>query len=334
MDRHFVTPSGRSVRVEYDAPRQTPNHDSFTFDLTVSSTATTGPTQVVLDAPPLTSAAYKQITGAPLNDTAVDELVVVAVLQAVDQDPLLVGASGKPFQVTIGPGRIRDLLSLPRLEDREIRRWLARRVYDEYSRADLDVEVSFDSLDRRVMGTTVNDLWRNAQVLGQEGYFQVDRAMGAGNYTLRPTAKLVREVERYGSAREDALSETDYIRALEADLASSPRQEEILVEYRRYVAANTRTEIASVFRAVAPLVEAMLRDVLMAKGCTRALPALGPIISELQTRGIGDTHLYSQLNHVLKFARDLEQHGASLGESVLRVACANAFELVPQIGAL
>lgn len=333
MDRNFVTPSGRSVGIFYESLRPTRGHDSMTLDLHVASTATTGPAQVVIDAPELTAMAYQSAVGASLTPEVLDELVVVSVLQAVDQDPAIVGPSGGPYQVYIHADNVATIANPRRLTDREIRRWLARRVYDEYFRADLDVHVMFDSLDLRITGATAADLWRNAQVLGEEAYFRVDRPVGAP-YSIRPTAKLVRDVEKYGSAREDVVSESDYTQALESHPLVTPYREEILLEYHRYAAATTRAEIASVFRAVAPVIESILRDVLREKGVERDLPTLGPMIGELTNRRIGDSSLYSQLNHVFKFARDLEEHGNSTREPVLRIACANAFELVPQILAL
>lgn len=55
---------------------------------------------------------------------------------------------------------------------------------------------------------------------------------------------------------------------------------------------------------------------------------------DLQSRGVASPALLSQLNHILKFARDLSQHGESLPQAVLRIACENAFELIPQLAAL
>ena len=110
--------------------------------------------------------------------------------------------------------------------------------------------------------------------------------------------------------------------------------EPLLLEYRRYNTAITPGEIISVFRAISPLVENILRDLLHTHGCSRQFPSLGPMISELQQRDLGSVALYSQLNHILKFSRDLAQHGASVSEPVLRIACENAFELVPQLASI
>jgi hypothetical protein len=51
-------------------------------------------------------------------------------------------------------------------------------------------------------------------------------------------------------------------------------------------------------------------------------------------RTSGNIATISQLNHVLKFGRDLTQHGAAMPEPVLRIAAQNLFELAPQLAAL
>ena len=58
------------------------------------------------------------------------------------------------------------------------------------------------------------------------------------------------------------------------------------------------------------------------------------MISALQQHRIGTRGLLAQLNHILKFGRDLAEHGYAMSEPVLRMACENAFELAPQLGAL
>jgi hypothetical protein len=58
------------------------------------------------------------------------------------------------------------------------------------------------------------------------------------------------------------------------------------------------------------------------------------MIGELQAKNVAGIALISQLDHVLKFGRDLAQHGQAMPLAVLRIACENAFELVPQLAAL
>ncbi len=105
-------------------------------------------------------------------------------------------------------------------------------------------------------------------------------------------------------------------------------------KFQRYSTAVTHQELESVFRAVAPLVEAVLKQLLKSKGSKHEHSSLGPAIADLHQRGIGGKPLWSQLNHILKFARDLEGHGASLPDPVLRIACENSFGLIPQLAAL
>jgi len=110
--------------------------------------------------------------------------------------------------------------------------------------------------------------------------------------------------------------------------------ESLVIERSRLVVAQSLPELESVFRATAPTIESIARDLLVAHGSARDLSTLGPIIAEIQSRGLGGVPLLSQLNHVLKFGRDLSEHGHSVPEPVLRIACENAFELAPQLGSL
>jgi hypothetical protein len=49
---------------------------------------------------------------------------------------------------------------------------------------------------------------------------------------------------------------------------------------------------------------------------------------------IRDVERFSQLRYVQKFARDVIGHGEQLPDTVLRIACANAFALLPELAAL
>jgi len=145
---------------------------------------------------------------------------------------------------------------------------------------------------------------------------------------------LVRDVERFGAAHEDATSAVDYAAALSAYPTIASVMPAILAERRRYDVANTETELMSVFRAVPPLVETVVRELLVNLGSKRDHSTLGPMIADLKGRGVGGVGLWSQLEYVLKFGRDLAQHGTALPLAVLRIACENAFELVPQVAVL
>jgi hypothetical protein len=235
--------------------------------------------------------------------------------------------------VEIRPEDAIAALRPPQQPDRQIRRFIARCVHSAYARGTLREDVILDRIDMDLMGASYRDLIRNCQVLEDEGYLVIGSTSSAA-VSVRPTARLVRDVERYGAAREDVVSERDFLGAVSAYGALRDSLETIQLEYRRYSVALSETELQCVFRAIAPVVESVVKDLLRAHGSTANYATLGPAISDLQARGIGGVSLLSQLNHILKFARDQSQHGASLPVPVLRIACENAFELLPQLAAL
>lgn len=333
MDRHFVTPSGSTVHLRTGELRQAENRDAKVIEFEVTSSGVSQRGRVLFDAIPHMSALLKQDHGQSFTPETATRIAPVAILTAVDEDPEMFRSSEQEITFEIGPGNLYSVLRRPRLSDRELRRYIARSLYDGYARSDMDVLIQFDDHDRMLTGSSSRDFLRSSQVLEGEGYLVLHRTMG-DNFQAQPTARLVRDVERYGSARDDAISSEDYVRVIGANPVLVDWREAVLLEYGRYSTAVSQVELESVFRAIAPIVEDVLRQVLRGRGVEKEMPTLGPMIAEMQSRGMGDVHLYSQLNHVLKFARDLEQHGASLPESVLRIAAANAFELLPQIAGL
>lgn len=194
--------------------------------------------------------------------------------------------------------------------------------------------VRFDDMDKLITGNSELDFIRNVQLLEAEGYAIAHLAMGPTLSGVQPTAKLVREVERWGGPKDDVSSSVEYEAQIAAYGVLQPRAESLLTEHARFLAARSPAELESVFRATAPIVEAVARDMLRSHGCNRDLSTLGPIISEIQSRGLGGIALVSQLNHVLKFGRDLAEHGHAVSEPVLRIACENAFDLAPQLASL
>jgi hypothetical protein len=126
----------------------------------------------------------------------------------------------------------------------------------------------------------------------------------------------------------------DLIAALRTYPIAKERLEAITLEYSRFTRATTHEELASVYKAVAPEVEGLARAVLLSAGATGSFGTLGSIIQEFAARGLGGSGLLSQLRHVQKFARDIVEHGETLPDPVLRIACANAFAVLPQLAAL
>ena len=147
-----------------------------------------------------------------------------------------------------------QLLDPPKQSDREIRRFLTRRIYDAFSRSTLTTPCAIRTLDALICGASLDDLLRNAQLLEEEGYLKIE-ATAPDGLAILPRAKLIREVERYGASREDAAEEADILAAIGAYAGIRRHEGAISLEYRRYAAARTAVELESVFRALAPIVE-------------------------------------------------------------------------------
>jgi hypothetical protein len=270
----------------------------------------------------------------PAFDQVKGVLARFAILDGIDADAEILAAPDPVKGITVDTDQLVPLLKRAKLSDRDIRRYVVRRAYDEYSRATLTDPVSFDSGDYTYTGATHQDFLRCAQLLEEEGYLHVKLITPHGALSVLPTAKLVRALERFGAASEDVVSATDYEATLRAYPSIQPCEKALLAERGRYEAASTPAELLSVFRATAPIVESIVRDLLGSHGSKKAYPTLGPMIADLHSRGIAGIGVISQLENVLKFGRDMAQHGESLPMSVLRIVCENAFELVPQLAAL
>ncbi|MHB1069385.1 MAG: hypothetical protein ACYC1W_05960 [Gemmatimonadaceae bacterium] len=236
--------------------------------------------------------------------------------------------------VMLGAEALHDVIQRARASDLELRKYIARRVYDELSRATLYSMVTFDELDYRYTGGGNRDFIRSAQVLESEGYLAIKAVEDSRGPTVVGTGKLIREVERFGAARQDMVSEEEFATSVSAWPVLKSRGSALLSERARYVAASSPDELLSVFRATAPMVEAIVRDLLANRGSQASYPALGPMIADLQSRSIAGPAVITQLNHVLKFARDLATHGQDMPVPVLRIGCEVCFSLAPQLAAL
>lgn len=331
---YFLTTSGTSVDIKpiYSGPAE--NRDAVQSSFIVSTS--TGPPRtvdVIFPTPPITENALKNEAGISFNEKQRD-LAFLTVLSELEQSPEIQEDLEARHEIIANADVLLENLKRPKLSDREMRRYIVRKVYDNYIRTTLSNPARIASMDFWLTGSEQIDFIRNIEVLTEEDYLHSLRQYEDDTLSIIGTAKLVREFEKYGAAREDVVSQQDY----EATLTNYPVLanyiDAILLEYRRYKSSITPGEIISVFRAIAPLVENLMRDMLKAQGCEKQFASLGPMISELQQRNLGSVALYSQLNHILKFGRDLAQHGATVSEPVLRIACENAFELIPQISAI
>lgn len=329
----YITPSGSSVELSFEGsdPHPHRNAERYVFSAS-SSSGGSERISVSLVEPTLINGALAR-EGLPDLKSLTDDLTrLAAVIHFDELDSLATDHDGNRI-VEIDAQHALDLIQRPRVGDRDIRRFIVRRLYQGYSRTTLRQGTTIADFDLLLLGASITDIVRNAQVLAEEGYLAIES--GAENrLTLHPTARLVREVERYGAAREDVASERDYLHAIAAYAPLKPHLQTVQLEYQRHTVALTPTELGSVFKAISPVVETIVKDLLKAHGSTKQHPTLGPAIADLQARGIGDQSLVSQLSHILKFARDLAQHGSTLPIPVLRIASENAFELIPQLGAL
>ena len=329
----FVTPSGLAATILREETGRAPHRDAERHWLTVTSESVEARMYVDLLTPRLLDLALQQHEGLLQFENVREVIVLLAVISHLGTLGDLPTDNHGNRVLRITPSDAIQLLKGAPLDDRSIRRFLARRLYDHYTRSDLNTWELIDEFDVATCGSTVSDVLRNARLLEAEGYIRIGLDAPNG-FEAMPTARLVREVEKFGAAQEDSVNERDYLGALAAYTSLSPHREALTLEYGRYVTATSTTELESVFRAVAPVVEAIVKETLRANGSRRHHSSLGPAISDLKNRGVGGPGLWMQLDHVLSFPRDLTEHGLPLPVSVLRIACANAFELVPQLASL
>ena len=333
---HFVTPSGRTVRIE--APRAQPADQRDATVVPVDIIPSGGKriqAGVVLVIPDtirdiLHSAGFPDLVNEPIAQG------IIAAIDLFDRGEISGASDVTTIQMIDVTGRdFAAIVNRVRLEDSALRRYIVRRLYDNYSRTTLDDGVLFDDIDFIITGARAVDFVRNTQVLEAEGYLRrTHRADGVALMPVAPLVKLVRDVERYGSAKDDAIADVDYTASVRAMPALGPWADSLLEEHRRYATAINAVQLASVFKSVAPTVEAIAKALVQARGSQRALSTLGEAIGEMKKRGIGDVSLMSKLAHVLEFARNVELHGGSLSTASLRIGCETAFDLSLELGAL
>lgn len=329
----FVTSSGSVIEVYFDGKDPASNRDAVRYAFKLRSAP--GPTDrvfVVLVSPPLIDAALQNANLPGLSETE-SRLALLAAIRNADRITSLETDKHGNRIIEIEGEQAVELLSGPPQSDRAIRRFIARRVHDSYSRSTLKTLVVIDDIDFAILGATVTDFIRNSQLLEEESYVEIVSTAPL-SITIKPTAKLVRDVERYGSVKEDVVSQPDYVGAITAYPVIAKFLPVIELEYRRYSLALSPIELESVFKAIAPLVENLVKDLLRSHGSTVLHASLGPAINEMRERGLGGISVPAQLSYILKFGRDLAQHGESLPLPVLRIACENAFEVIPQLAAL
>lgn len=332
-ERYYVTRSGLGARLRLEREQKAPLRDAWEVWFTIETAGGNKERACVRLLSPMLMKLHLESQGLGTFEDNSQRLAILALLDNLDGLSELPSDPYGNREVAIGSDDVTSLLQRPRQSDRDARRFLARRIYDGYSRSTLREPMTLDAMDIAICGGSDQDVLRNCQLLEEEGYLFI-RGNAPGSITIEPRAKLIREVERFGAAREDAAGEADFPSSMRAYPRLAAVQSAVLLEYGRYNTARTAVELDSVFRALAPIVEQVVKDVLAASGSASQHGSLGPAINDMRQRSIGNVGLWAELSHVLKFTRDLSQHGTSLPDPVLRIACENCFQLLPQLGAL
>lgn len=270
-----------------------------------------------------------------LESDSLEVAATAAAIRAVDETPEFFSSSDA-VEISLGYDELSEQRPVSSMGNRTLRRYIARRLYLAWEHVSFDYYLGFGPIDEAITGVGPEGFLRNLQLLEQEEYVVLSRTMDRGfsGFDARGTALLIRDVERYGAAKADVESPTDFkARLLLLDTLASER-DEIIQERGRYELAQSSVEVVSVFRAISPILEGVVRRLLRASGSTREHGSLGPMIGELRSRTIGTRGLWSQLNAVMTNGRDISLHGEDLPIAVLRIAAETCFELFPQLAIL
>lgn len=333
----FLTSFGAVVRIEHRGHGPLSESGGVEERLRVSGAGRARSLLVRYEEPEAVEAPLREERGTRLDDATRHVFSVAAAVEAVEDDPDVFDGSGEPLELSMAAADVLGILRRPRLDDRPLRRYIARRLYHHWARFGADRPARPDRVDYLVTGAGPKDFARNAGLLEREGYLEVRRAAEGESLDIRPTALLIREVERRGGPRADVTSGEDYEDRLSLYAPLVDVREPLALGHGRYVRATTAAELAAVFRTVAPVVETLLRDVLQAHGSRRSYRGMAPILRDLKKRNVGDRRLRGLANHVHGFTGELERRERGDDhptEGELRIACENSFELVPRIAAL
>lgn len=331
----WVTPSGTSIAVLSGAEYYKSGDAGAFVDLNVTSTGgSSRPMIVRIDDPAYINGLLQTNGLIPLDEAGRGTAALAAGIRAVDSTPDFF-VSSEPLGLNLDYDQL-SARSTPPIGNANVRRYVARRLYLTWEHGTFDDFLSLGTIDEMLTGAGSQAFLRNLQLLEQEGYIELSRTMGKGFESMqaRGTAKLIREVERYGAAKGDVATEAEFTGRLVAQVRLSAEKPGILAERRRYELAQTTEEVTSVFRAIMPIVEGIVRRLLRAHDSKKEHHSLGPMISELVQRRIGTRGLWSQLNAVLTSGRDISLHGEELPIAVLRITTETCFELIPQLGSL
>lgn len=332
----LVIPSGTTVQVAVEGPRSllSIGMDGIGYRVFVSSSGGSHTTlDVRFHTPDLTGIARKHQGLEPPTDAERLDAALIAGLRAVDADPTLFEVE-EPEPISVGSDEFDDLLTTPMIGNRPLRQYIARTLYIEWNENGFDEPIRFRPLDTALTGGDPNDFRKNLQVLAGDGLVTLTARSGAGfdGFEAIATSDLIRQVERYGAAQADVERSADYLDRIKLIPTLSDEFDLIALQRSRFDSATSPEEIVSVFRALAPEVEAVVQRLLTADGSEKQHTSLGPMIHDLTHRSVGDLALRSLVSALKTNARDIAQHGGKLPEGVVRIATENCFELLPLLG--
>ena len=204
---HFITTSGNTVYITPTYSGQADNRDAVqnSFDV-ATSTGPPAKVDIIFPTPPILKDTLENEAGLSF-DLVREELAVLALLSEVDNSPKLFEDPESSHEILANGPYLLKNLNRERLSDRDMRRYIVRKVYDNYSRTTLSDPVSIEQMDLWVTGAKHIDFVRNIEVLAEEGYLNIIQLSQDEGLCIGGTAKLVREFERYGAARDDVIPE-------------------------------------------------------------------------------------------------------------------------------
>ncbi len=177
---------------------------------------------IILDAPPLIAATLSQNVQLLYNDDTKRDLSLMAVVDEIDRNPGFAFTGADAHQVIVTPERSLTLFRREPISDRGLRRFIARQLYESFARTTLKEDIGFGRIHFLMTGRETTDFVRNLELLEDDEYLIIT---GRIPLRARPRAKLIREVERYGAAREDVVTTQDYVQSLAAYEALAPHRE-------------------------------------------------------------------------------------------------------------
>jgi hypothetical protein len=172
MREYFITRSGLRVRLEWDMDDPSPPRFSRQAAVHIYVEGSPKYERVIIELKDFTKLKV-QLASQYQIDLGVEEeyraLVCLAALHAAEKLDTYPRHEGGSVRASFELKDLMPVIQPVRLQDRELRVYLARRIYDEVSRQTLSDPVNIDSLDFAISGAKIDDFVRAAQILEEEG---------------------------------------------------------------------------------------------------------------------------------------------------------------------